>query len=139
MSFWQLSRWFRHLRGREEREGVASAYGMDEAVLCDSLPSLVAVRNICAHHDLLHGGSFRFRLTHSPKEPSALRESHAGGGDGTLYPVTAFMAFLLLQIDGTAHRKFAAGLRKLFGRYKSAKPQRLGFPGDWRQRPVWRL
>ena len=138
MSFGQLSQWFRYLKRREEREGVACVYGMDEAVLCDVLPGLVAVRNICAHHDRLHGGSFRFHPV-LPEGPLALRESCAGGGDGTLYPVMAFMAFLLLQIDETAHRKLVKGLRQLFGRYTSADPLRLGFPGDWRQRPVWRL
>ena len=138
MSLGQLSQWFRYLSRREEREGVANAYGMDEAVLCDVLPSLVAVRNICAHHDRLYGGDFRFRPM-LPEGPEDLRESCAGGRDGALYTVAAFMAFLLLRIDGAEHGKFVEGLQRLFGRYKSANPRRLGFPGDWRQRPAWRL
>ena len=137
MSFGQLSHWFRYLMRREDREGIARAYGMREAVLHGFLPGLVAARNSCAHHDRLYGGRLRFRPTRSSGEPGALRESCKGGGDGTLYPVAVFIAFLLLQIDGAQHRRFVEGLRRLFGRHRGVQPRRLGFPGDWRRRPVW--
>ena len=139
MSLGQLSRWFRHLGRREERGGIAHAYHVDEAVLRGFLPSMVAVRNICAHHNLLYGGDFRFLYTRTSEEPEMLRESCAGGGDGTLYPVATFMAFLLLQIDGAAHRKFVQGLQRLFGEHSVVHPRRLGFPRHWWRRPVWRF
>ena len=139
MSLGHLLHWFMYLRGREEREGIACAYGMDEAVLQGFLPSMVAARNICAHHDRLYGRSFRFHPPRSSKEPAALWESRAGGNDGTLCPVATFMAFLLMQIDGAAHRRFVCGLQELFAECETADPHLLGFPGDWRQRPVWRL
>ena len=139
MSLGQLSRWFRYLRRREDREVVARAYAVDEAVLRGFLPSMVAVRNICAHHNLLYGGDFRFLYTRTSEEPEMLRESCAGGGDGTLYPVATFMAFMLLQIDGAAHGKFVRGLQELFAECETADPRRLGFPRHWWRRPVWRF
>ena len=138
MSLGQLARWCRYLRGRKEREGIAHVYGMRETVLHGFLPGLVAVRNICAHHDRLYGGGAGFLYTRTSEEPAALRDSFAGAGDGSLYPVVAFMAFLLLQIDRAAHRKFACGLLGLFAEYETANPRRLGFPDDWRRKPVWK-
>ena len=139
MSFGQLFHWFLYLKRRRERESVASAYSMSEAVLRGFLPGLVAVRNICAHHGRLYGGSFRFRPVRSPEEPAVLQDSRGGRGAVGLYLVAAFMAFLLLQVDGAAHRRFAMGLRGLFGKHRAVRPRRLGFPGRWEQKPVWRL
>lgn len=137
MSFGQLSRWFRHLGRREDREKIARVYGVDETVLRNFLPRLVAARNLCAHHDRLYGRGFRFRIK-PPRDPSELRESCLGGAPGGLYLVLAFMAFLLQQVDKAEHRRFAQGLRQLFAQHQGADPHHLGFPHDWEGRPVWK-
>ena len=136
MSFGQLARWYIYLQERPLREQIASTYGVTEAVLRSSLPSLVAVRNICAHHGRLYGRELRLSLKLAQR-PVDLRESFAGGG-GKPYNIMVFIAFMLRRIEAEEHREFVEGLRQLFDKCKRADPGHLGFPRQWWRKPVWR-
>ena len=137
MSLGQLSRWCTNLKERGLRERIAYSYGLNEALLRSFLPSLVGLRNICAHHGRLYGKKPR-ALPKIPKKLPELRESFAGEGHGGAYSILVFLAFSLKRIDGEEHGRFVEGLRLLFARYGGAEPRRLGFPSRWWSLPVWR-
>ena len=135
MSLGQLSKWVSNLRHSRDRQAIARVYGVDEAILTSFLHHLTIVRNICAHHGRLWNRrlGFRFRL---PRRPPVLAGSLHPASAGRLYNTLTMLEYFMTIISPGHH--WRERLLALLERNPQADPSAMGFPPDWRARPVWR-
>lgn len=138
MSFGQLSRWYSLLRDTSLRSAIAAPFGLHEALLVSMVKHLVDVRNICAHHGRLWNRGFRSppRLPHRPQTLAAtLDSSRAGHAAGQLYNTLVLLIHLVGQVaPGSRWREH---LIDLLDTRASSDLAAMGFPTDWRARPLW--
>jgi len=137
MSLGQLSRWFSCLAYRKDRNRVARQYGLDESILVSFLHHLSIVRNICAHHSRLWNRRITVSLKLPREAPSPLVDSLSRPGgkrDGRIYN-TLVMVVWMLDVISPGHH-FRQRLVSLLDDHK-IDTSVMGFPGDWRFRPMW--
>lgn len=115
---------------------VAGRYGVSAKVLESWLVSLNYVRNACAHHARLWNRVLSVRpliprqnnvpAFHTPSAPSPER----------LYAILTILRYLLNHIAPQSH--WAQRLERLWAeKHPSIPIQRMGFPNDWKQSPIW--
>lgn len=140
LSFGALSHLFGNLKSRPDRQAIAQAFNQDETVLTALTQHLSLVRNVCAHHSRLWNRQFIFPLklpTHcdadlraslnyptDPKKPSR-----------NLYNTLVLLAACLNNISDDA--RWRHQVITLLDEFPVAKPSAMGFPTNWRERPLW--
>lgn len=134
MSLGQLSKWYANLKYRRDRNKVAEMYGMGETIVVSFLHHLTIVRNICAHHSRLWNRQFGFQAK-MPRHPAHLSASLNPTQPKRLYNTLVILEYLMNQIS--PDHRWKARLIKLFEGHPGAMPALMGFPDDWRRRPVW--
>lgn len=134
MSLGQISRWFAHLRHAADRNAIATDYGMDEALLTSFLHHISVVRNICAHHARLWDRELTFKTQLPRKHPEALVASLDHGEVGRPYNTLTLLAWLLGRISPGQ-----TWVRRVCGHVLQHPPaaEVMGFPADFRSRPIW--
>jgi len=135
MTLGQLSKWIDNLRLRHDRQAVAAPYGLDEQVVCSFAHHLSYIRNLCAHHARLYNRAFTltFKL---PARPQRLAASMNTASPRKVHNTLAAMQYLL-DIVSPGH-SWTTRLVQLLDQHPSVGPAEMGFPRDWRDRPVWR-
>lgn len=138
MSLGSLSKWYGNLVHRADRKCIADAYDMDETVLVSFLHHLTTVRNHCAHHGRLWNRRFTVTMRvprHRPvralrafqqSEPQTRRVHNA------LVMMGHFMEIIHPE------RRWLGKVRLLIEESGAVDPQDMGFPEDWKKRPMWR-
>jgi abortive infection bacteriophage resistance protein len=134
MTLGQLSLWLDTLNARQDRQAVATPYGIDEQLLCSFAHHLSHVRNLCAHHSRLYNRTFTVTVK-VPIRPAALGQSVNGMMPKKVYN-TLTIAKFLLDVVSPGH-SWAERLAALFELFPEVALGTMGFPGDWRVRPVW--
>ncbi len=135
MSLGQLSKWVSNLRHARDRQAIARPYGLDEVILTSFLHHLTIVRNICAHHGRLWNRRFGFRFK-MPRRPGPLGQSLNSSQPRRLYNTLVMLDYFMTIISPGHH--WRDRLLALLENRPIAKLEAMGFPGDWRARPVWR-
>lgn len=134
MSLGQLSKWYRNLKRRSDRNSIAKIYGLDEKILVSIMHHLTYIRNICAHHGRLWNKQFTVTMT-VPNHPSALGLVMNKSADRLLYNTLVAIAYLMDIIDpGSLWRTRLVALRDAC---PLASDAAMGFPKDWRKLPAW--
>ncbi len=136
MTLGQLSKWYANLRHGKDRNAIAEVYGLDEVNLTSFLHHLSIVRNLCAHHARLWNREFAVIWQLPRKKPSELplNFNTADADKRKLYNTLVMLAYLMDQINPHSWKK---RLGKLFVKHPEVAERHMGFPEDWRDRPIW--
>ncbi len=136
MTFGQLSRWYANLRHGRDRNAVAHVYDLDEVNLVSFLHHLCIVRNYCAHHSRLWNREFTISWKLPTHRPAQLPGAFNLQDGKRLYNTLTMLAYLMDIINPGHHWK--QRLFELFSRHPGVWPRSMGFPDDWRARPIWK-
>ena len=134
MSFGQLSVWFKNLKTRSDRNRVARAYGIDEAILQSFMHHLTIVRNITAHHGRLWNRRMTFimKLPKKPRELTSMLNPETGRYIGN---TVIMLGYFLKQISpGTT---WPLRMRQLINDSPGIRPSAMGFHENWKELPLW--
>jgi abortive infection bacteriophage resistance protein len=128
LSFGTVSQLYR-LLDRRSRKPVARLFGLGDTVLQSWMHAISYTRNLCAHHARLWNRNFTIK----PMVASAHQADLVP--NTSFYAQAAVMQVLLRAIptDGD----WPAGLAALFARHPAVPIATMGFPADWRRRPLW--
>lgn len=136
MSFGQLSKFYSNLKYRKDRNKIVKTYGLDEKVIVSVLHHLTIVRNICAHHGRLWNRSFAFTIKVPTHGEQRLLESLGKNKSKYIYNTLVMLEYMIESISpGSA---WGERLIKLFEKHKIVYSKSMGFPEDWKQRPIWK-
>ncbi|NOQ52069.1 MAG: Abi family protein [Desulfuromonadaceae bacterium] len=135
MTFGQLSNWYANLRHGADRNAVAHMFNMDEVNLTSFLHHLSIVRNHCAHHSRLWNREFTFAWRLPNHRPGSLLPNFNRTDGKRIYNTLVMLAYMMDIINPGHHWKKRLG--ELFTRYPQVFERSMGFPADWRNRPIW--
>ena len=134
MSFGQLSVWFKNLKARSDRNRVARAYSIDEAILQSFMHHLTIVRNITAHHGRLWNRRMTF-IMKLPKKPRELAEMLNPKTGRYIGNTVIMLGYFLKQISpGTT---WPLRMRQLIDDSPGIRPAAMGFHEHWKELPLW--
>lgn len=133
MSLGMLSRWITHMVP-SDRAVLARVYGLDQRVLQGFARHVTYIRNLCAHHSRVWNRSFTVTMQLPRKKPQALISSFNPTQPRRVYNTLVMLAGLLEVVSPGNH--WRQRLVKLLSSHK-VDVRAMGFPEDWRQRPVW--
>ena len=134
MSFGLLSKFISSLGPRADRRVIARGFGLEDWALTSFAHHVAAIRNICAHH----GRLWNRRLTVTmqlPKRPTILAASLEQGAPRRLYNTLTTLRFILASIAPAS--TWATKLDALLTAHPTGDLTAMGFPADWRSRPLW--
>ncbi len=129
LSLGTLSRLYSSLKCPKSRQTIATAFGYNEAILGPWLHTLTYVRNLCAHHARLWNRQFVIKAQ-IPK-----RHARRIPVNDRFYAVAYILADLLATVESRSRWRFR--LRELIENHPEANRPAMGFPGDWKNQPLW--
>lgn len=133
MSLGLLSRWYANLKPMHTRRLIAGIYQLDESVFTSWLHHLSVIRNICAHHSRLWDRPFN-RV--SPKAPLS-KPAHIVNeftGQHRLYNTLVILLHFMDTISPDSG--WRERLKTLLTAHQ-AQLNKMGFPDNWAERPIW--
>ncbi len=136
LSLGQLSRWYSNLKHRPDRKAIAGCYGLDEKVLRSLLHHIAVIRNYCAHHARLWNRTLPFPLR-LPTNPPGLADSINPDQPRRIYNTLTLLAALMDKANPEHHWK--TRLSTLLETHQPIDTTAMGFPHDWKARPIWKL
>lgn len=134
MSLGQISRWLDNLLHASDRNVIAAGYDLDEALLTSALHHLTVVRNICAHHGRLWDRNIAIKSQLPRKNPAALVASLSHDDAGHTYNTLTMLGWLLDRIS--PGQTWIGRVAQHADGHPPAR-EMMGFPADYRSRPVW--
>jgi abortive infection bacteriophage resistance protein len=137
MSFGQLSRWYSNLGDRALRNRIARMLGLPEKVLVPLVRHVTDIRNICAHHGRLWNRRFLIppRLAQKPGRLKDTLDQAATQAPAKLYNGVCLIAHVVGTVapNSTWPIDFAAHIDS----HPEGDLAAMGFPDNWRARPMW--
>ena len=138
MTLGELSQWVAHTRDRKILKKIAVSLGLPtHETLTGTFEAMSYIRNICAHH----GRLWNRALVKRPPVVKRYRHSlvmspDAGSGlENRLYNILVLLVCLLArQSPDSSYRERLASLLET---RTSDQLKQMGFPEDWRTKPVW--
>lgn len=122
LSFGTVSKAYGNLSDKAVRSDIAQAFSIDHNILESWLRSLTAVRNICAHGDILYGRQLS-------QIPRSVRELPADLSRA--FGCVLVLSYLLAAVDSPAVHRFVCGLACALCYEDDVLLEPLGFPSDW--------
>lgn len=138
MTLGTLSRWFRNTSETSAKKEVAQAFAMPTIEILEQvLHTLTPLRNVCAHHGRLWNRRFPMslpvikRLRDSLVAPDAPHhQAHH------IYNYLVVLSALMNAINpGSSWTRRVLGFMDTLD---ESGRRSMGFPADWRERPLWR-
>lgn len=115
------------------RKEIALKFNFDEVVCVSWFKSIATLRNICAHHGRLWNTEM---LVNAPKKAS--RYSSDLMDNSRCYSRLVLLRGILKEIAPNGGHGWLPNLIELIDtRPVSADIAAMGFPADWKQRPLW--
>lgn len=133
MTLGQLSKWYKNLKFRKDRNSIAKIYELDEKILSSFLHHLSIIRNICAHHGRIWNREFTFTYI-LPKNPSMLFANFNQIEKKRIYNTLVMLAYLMDKINPN---KWKLKINDLFIRHPEINRQNMGFPENWKELSMW--
>ena len=137
MTLGELSKWFKATKDNSIKSAVGRDLGLPSRESAEGVFQVLSyVRNICAHHGRLWNRRLVKRVPWIRRfQDDILREE--GVPVNLIYNVLVVVVHILhKQNTGTT---FPARLRALVGSVDDDTRVAMGFPSDWRERPVFKL
>jgi abortive infection bacteriophage resistance protein len=129
----RMSHIFANLKNPDDRNRIASHFGVDEQVLQKWLHCLSYVRNVCAHHRRL----WNLKLVIKPE----VAKKHAAlvpqMDRDKFYAVAIFLHYLMGII--APQSRWHERLASLMTKHSAGGLKAMGFPPDWKTQPFWGL
>jgi abortive infection bacteriophage resistance protein len=136
MTLGHLSRWLKNLNSPNDRQIIASTYGLDEKVLVSFMHHLTVVRNHCAHHGRVWNRKLSLKMPIPHKKPIGLVSNFNATQDRLIYNTLTMLAFLVRQIN---HRStWHLRIKELINATPEVCPKQMGFLDTWQALPVWK-
>ncbi len=135
MSFGLLSRFYENIKRDRDRKQIANTYGLSTDNLKSLLEHCVYVRNLCAHHSRLWNRRFTVTVQLPRSSPAPVIPNLHPPEDRRLYNTLVLLAHMVSVIEPAA-----VWPMRLLQHLLTLKPglqSNMGFPADWRQRPLW--
>lgn len=138
MSFGQLSRWYTNLKDRALRNRIANPLGLPETVLVPLVRHVTDMRNICAHHGRLWNRGFLHppKLAQKPADLHASLDLQSFQAPAKLYNGLTTIAHVIRTVAPKS--TWAADVVSLIDQNPAGDLDSMGFPPDWKSRPLWR-
>lgn len=139
MTLGELSKWFQATKDNSIKSQVGRDLGLPTKEIVEGVLQVLSyVRNICAHHGRLWNRRTVKRLPKIKRYKNdlvLLKEDGQEQNDNRLYNVLVVLLYLMDQqaTDSTLRHR----LRDLIEDQSDADRTAMGFPTDWRTRPVW--
>jgi abortive infection bacteriophage resistance protein len=143
MTLGELSQWFARTSNNRLKSSVARDLGLPTRELLETtLQVLALVRNICAHHGRLWNRKIikrppliqRFRDDMALEKPSAENPEQTQPQN---YIYNVLVILIRLMENQSNETTFPARLFNLLCEAQALELTAMGFPNDWRARPVW--
>lgn len=112
------------------RKAVAKEFGLDETILVSWFRSINVLRNICAHHNRL------WNHTLVVDRPLRAKLYRADLVDLDHFYARAVILLVLMNAIAPGHT-WRQQLKDLIASYPGVPIAQMGFPADWRARPLW--
>ena len=136
MSFGQLANLISNLKLRADRKAIADLFGISESALVSFVIHASFIRNICAHHERLWNAKFILTMT-TRRLPLDLQNAMQGADARKLHNTLVMLDYLLAVI--APKTQWSRRVVDLIDGCPLADPSSMGFPEDWRTRPVWKV
>jgi abortive infection bacteriophage resistance protein len=128
ISFGPISQIFKHL-AHPEYNDLCKKFGVPHQILSSWFHSVSYVRNICAHHSRL----WNRICTIKPTVANTYRSEFPS--NDRVYAQLLVMQILIKKIWASNH--WAEKLDTLISEHPAVPISDMGFPSDWKNRPVW--
>jgi len=129
LPFGTVSRVFAVLRLNNQR-AIAELFDLTHKTLKSWLHAACYLRNLCAHHSRVWNRTFRV----TPSTPKSMCDQITK--TNCFYRHAIAIQILLKRVSGNTD--WADHLQTLLEKHPNIPPDLMGFPDDWRQKPVWR-
>lgn len=133
----KLARLYKGLKNGEEKQKIASEFGIPTTVLSSWLIYLNNVRNICAHHSRLWN---RGMTADQPTIPSRKKYKFHGeiphNFNRTTYGAICLIDRLLHNTN--SKNRFIEKVLSLMDEFSNINVSHMGFPDNWRREPAWK-
>lgn len=119
---------------REDKKGFAQRYGVAYVVMDSWLHTLNYVRNCCAHHARLWNRALAIKplIPHERHRPEFHKPPVR---DSRIFAVLTIVQYLLTVID--CSHEWKPEVLSLLNRYPTVPLDRMGFPKNWQESPIW--
>ena len=142
MTLGALSKWVKLTKDNRVKQSVARCLNLPTVEILDGvLEALALVRNICAHHNRLWNRRFLKRIPNikrlgadiefEPTPPGSVQRQP----QNLIYNVLVVILHILRAQNTDS--SYPERLRNLVESVDDAQRSAMGFPQDWRQRPIW--
>lgn len=135
MSYGLLSMLFGNLKHRFDRNRVVNIYQLDERIVVSLMHHLTMVRNICAHHGRLWNRKFTITFARPKNGPNDLLQSLSSANTRNLYNSLVMLEYLVEVISPDS--RWGEHLVELLEKHGAVDVGFMGFPSNWKQRPIW--
>ena len=139
-SFGTISNLLGQLRQSAIRQAVANPFGMDEQTFCSLMHHLSLLRNSAAHHSRLWNRQFIFKFKLPKKKPPHLFPNFFVDSAMPQKEAKIHNTLVLLIHVTTCIAPTTDWPDRLLRLLLSLDPQlipEMGFPTDWKTRPLW--
>lgn len=136
MSFGLLSRFYENIKRNSERKQISTTYGMSPETLESLLQHCAYIRNLCAHHSRLWNRRFTITVQLPRSAPASVIPNLNPPEDRRIYNTLVLLIHMLSVIEpaSTWPQRLVSLLLALDAKFYP----HMGFPPDWKNRPIWK-
>jgi abortive infection bacteriophage resistance protein len=139
-SFGNISNLLGQLKQSSIRQAVANPFAMDEQTFCSLMHHLSVLRNSAAHHSRLWNRQFVFKFKLPKKKPAHLFPNFfvdpaMPKKEARIHNTLILLVHLIGCIEPAS--AWPERLIRLLRSFDPALLPEMGFPADWKTRPLW--
>ena len=143
LTFKEVSTLFANLRRRDDKQAIASFWGLPDTVLRSWFRALSDLRNVCAHHARTWNREFGSRPLIPRRQPERWPDLSARLADPHIEP-TRRLYYLLVVMEtllnvANPESTWRWRLKGLLDRFPAVSRAHMGMPNDWDSDPFWDL